>query len=192
MVRQWDAVLNELGIPSLKDLIYKDDAATGKRWHTTAKDVIEKMIWKELKASTEANKSIHWLEKLSLNENKFEPPFKFWPANRYSVAQKHATLTRLKLLTGHSWIASSMVRRHQEAEMRCPLCLKATETMEHMMFECEKLTEERNEAQEKYQVEIKRELPAEVFIANANTNEGLLIHVIYSARVQKEIMMLNN
>ena len=128
--------------------------------------------------------SLFWLSLLPQTE-KYEAPKTFWPASKYSAITRQATLTKIVLLTGHSLVATSMVRRHKETVV-CP-CRNAIETLEHMLFECDKLKDDRVAAQKIYKTILNRTLPAAELIIIADKPQSLIIHYIYQARVRKEL-----
>ena len=83
--------------------------------------------------------------------------------------------------------ATGMVRRHMDGPASCPLCHSATETLEHLLFECPELALTREQWQSWYRIELDRKQSAEKIIINANKQESLMIHRLYRARVQKEL-----
>ena len=88
---------------------------------------------------------------------------------------------------GHSWIATGMVRRHMDGPTSCPLCHSAIETLEHLLFECPELALARGHWQSWYRTDLDRKKSAEKTIIKANKQESLMIHLLYRARVQKEL-----
>ena len=101
---------------------------------------------------------------------------------------RQATSTRIRLLTEHSFLATGIVRRHANPDTVCPLCRKAIETVEHFLFECSALIQERDEAQKRYGTELVRNLAADQLICCAEKSQASMIHYMYKARVQKEIL----
>ena len=139
----------------------------------------------------DANKmtSLRWLSHLLPLGEIEKPPDSFWPASRYSVVGRLATATRIKLLTGHSWIAGGIARRHARGSAICPLCSDREESLEHFLYECTELLQERSHIERRDGVTIPRKKSPELFILEANYQESLLIHRLYTARVQKEMSL---
>ena len=101
---------------------------------------------------------------------------------------RQATGTKIRLLTEQTLLATGIVRRHVDPSTVCPLCRKAMETLEHFLFECSELLEDREDAQEAYKILIDRNLPAKQLIWEAGEKQSLVINYVYKARIRKEIL----
>ena len=99
-------------------------------------------------------------------EETFMPPQNFWTASRYSPKARLASVMKIKLLTGHSWLATGMVRRHMDGPALSPLCCSAIETVEHLLFECPELALITGHWQSWYRIELDRQNSAESIKAN--------------------------
>ena len=185
LVRQWDTLLQHLNLPSLSILANKKIDQPRTAWNKLASASVDQSMTKIIRNTAENMTSLFWLSLLPQTE-KYEAPKTFWPASKYSAITRQATLTKIVLLTGHSLVATSMVRRHKETVV-CPLCRNAIETLEHMLFECDKLKDDRVAAQKIYKTILNRTLPAAELIIIADKPQSLIIHYIYQARVRKEL-----
>ena len=170
----------------MKKLIYMDEEEL-KNWARICQDVIDNNMKKEVMEASRRMSSIHWLSGLLPEAERYAPPLKFWPASRYSSKQRSAAITRIPLLIGHSVLATGIIRRHTDQSRMCPLCNAAEETLEHLVFECQKLSQIRENVQSFQGITMNRSLGAVEFIIGANRKEELLLHRIYSARVQAEL-----
>ena len=156
--------------------------------HKICSEALNQGMKDEIENESRRMISIHWLAGLVLSEPGYKPPVRFWPASRYSAIERLATVTKIRLLTGHSCIATSILRRHIDRTERCTLCGNGLETLEHFLFECQELEQEREEAQKQYGIELIRTKSATRVILEANRLETRVIHQIYSVRVQKELI----
>ena len=77
----------------------------------------------------------------------------------------------------------------EEAVPICPLCGDREGTLEHFLYECTELLQDRKEVAEQTGMILPRTKAAEVFIVEADYQESLLIHRLYAARVEKEVNM---
>ena len=187
LVQYWEKILQQLELPSLAEILNQSSLQSSGRWHKSAREAIEQDIAREICEAVEKRPSIHWLKQVLSQEDAYVPPQDFWTASRYSPMARLATATKIKLLTGHSWLTTAMVRRHLGGPAACPLCGSGIETLEHLLYECQELAREREQLQERYGVELERWASAEKFIIRAKKQESLLIHHLYCARVQKEL-----
>ena len=145
---------------------------------------------KDIKNTAEHMSSLRWLAMLPKND-KYEAPSAFWPSSKYSTIARQATLTKINLLSGHSWVSTGLVRRHLNKETTCPLCLDGIETLEHMLFECVKLKDVREDAQRRYRTKLIRKIPAVEHIITASRQQSLIIQHIYMTRIQREVLEKN-
>ena len=68
----------------------------------------------------------------------------------------------------------------------CPLCREREGTLEHFLYECTELQDERKEAKTRTGAKLPRTQEAVKALLEAGTWESMLIHQIYKARVKKE------
>ena len=188
LVRQWNVMLEELQMPNLTDVLQnKDMGAITNNWSKLSQQALMNFAWNEAQEAGSKLISVHWLPRLITRESVCAAPELFWPTSRYSNIRRQATLTKINLLTGHSWVATGLIRRHAQGSQECPLCQSATETLEHLLFECTELLEERAIAQEKYNAHFTRNTTAVSFLLQANTEQTLAIHYVYTARVRRAL-----
>ena len=187
LVQYWEKILQELELPSVTKLLSQSVLPTSGSWHRAWREAIEQDIAREVCEAVQRRPSIQWLKQVLSEEETFMPPRNFWTVSRYSPMARLATVTKINLLTGHSWIATGMVRRHMDGPASCPLCHSAIETLEHLLFECPELALAREHWQSWYRLELDRKKSAEKTIIKANKQESLMIHRLYRARVQKEL-----
>ena len=90
---------------------------------------------------------------------------------------------------GHSWVAGGIARRHSARTSLCPLCSEREETLEHFLYECTELQEERKGAEARTGVKLPRTQEAVKTLLEAGPRESILIHQVYKARVKKETEM---
>ena len=189
LTRQWEAMLTELGLPSLTEVVQRFGAQREGGWTKIINLAIEQLVEKHYQEDANKMTSLRWLSHLLPLGEIEKPPDSFWPASRYSVVGRLATATRIKLLTGHSWIAGGIARRHARGSAICPLCSDREESLEHFLYECTELLQERSHIERRDGVTIPRKKSPELFILEANYQESLLIHRLYTARVQKEMSL---
>ena len=189
LTRQWNHILNELKLPTLIELLYMDDMWSRGRWHKICRETFENGMKADIEKETKKMHSIHWLAGLISKGKGYNPPAGFWPASRYSAIERLATLTKIRLLIGHSCLATSLVKRHTNRSEKCPLCEDGIETLEHFIFECQELVQERQEARMRFKIELRRECSATRLFLEASNRETRVIHYIYTARTQKEISL---
>ena len=185
-------MLEELELPDIAELICKPEAAGGgKPWQKALEEATQKTASKEFHEAMRNMTSLHWIRHILSEKDSSKPPKLFWPASRYSGARRQATVTKIKLLTGHSWLADGVARRHAAKSSICPLCKDGNETLNHFLYECKKLLEERREAEERSKTILQREITAERYIIEAKKEETDLIHLLYRARVRKELDIIS-
>ena len=182
-------MLSQLELPCLQDLLNEDCLRPAGGWDGIFREAIQQEVEREVAEAVRKLGSIQWIGALLSQENAFAPPSRFWPSCRYSTMGRLATTTKIKLLTGHSWLTTGVVRRHSSSLPTCPLCNAARETLEHLMYECPELAQERELSQSRYGTELRRRIPAERFILSADKQESLMIHYIYTTRVRKEVLL---
>ena len=189
LARGWERILEELELPSLSNAfqMYKSSGQTG--WNRITMAAIQRRTEGEYRQIAREKESLWWLDHLVKPGWVNEPPVKFWPSSRYSVTGRQATATRIKLLVGHSWVAGGIARRHSARTSLCPLCREGEETLEHFLYECSQLREERKEAEARAGVNLRRTQEAVKTLLEAGPRESTLIHHIYKARVRKEAEM---
>ena len=130
--------------------------------------------------------SLWWMPQL-LGGELGRPPERFWVTSRYSAVARNATATRIKLLAGHSWVTSGIARRHATGTTLCPLCKQREKTLEHFLYECAELKEEREIAERRTRTKLPRTRTAVRTLMDAGSQEAKLIHQLYKARVEKEL-----
>lgn len=185
IVHRWDHLLALHGLPSMAVMVANNKAAelTSKK----IKEMVNMSMHQEVVRSAEKLTSVFWLPNVMAQEMIYLPPSDFWPMSRYSVGGRLATVSKINLLSGHSKISTGMVRRHVEQNSKCPLCRQAIETLEHFMYECVSLESARRQAQSKYDVTMRNEIPAVESIIQADKRETLFIHYLYKTRVRIEV-----
>ena len=157
-----------------------------KNWGKITAAAIQKHTEEKYQQAARNMSCLWWLRDLVIPGQMDKPPEKFWPASRYNVAGRAATATRIKLLVGHSWVAGGVARRHAGSGI-CPLCNDSEETLEHFLYECSELQDERKEAESRTNVKLVKTQAAVVTLMEAGPHESMLIHQLYKARVQMEI-----
>ena len=187
LVQYWEEMLLQLGLPSLTEILSQSNPQTNEGWRKVTQEAIERDIAREILDAVQRRPSIHWLKQVLSQEKTYMPPANFWVMSRYNPVARLATATKIKLLTGHSWLTTGTVRRHLGGSLTCPLCASGIETLEHFLFECRELIQEREQLQERYGVKLERWTAAEKIISGAGKQESMLIHHLYRARVQKEL-----
>ena len=185
ITRNWDRILEELKLPKLEEIMGVEQ---GKCTKKTCSQAIMKRMKEEITETVSGMESVQWLKEIADEMTSLSPPASFWSENRYSNIGRLATATRIKLLTGHSRLLTGINRRHKEENTVCPLCMKAVETLEHMLFECSELEQQRKTAEEKYGNKLRRNRSGSSLILHASRKEALMIHYIYASRVQIELM----
>ena len=189
LARGWEKMLEELELPTLTDAVYRYKKCGQAEWNKMTRAAIQRRTEDEYRRIAREKESLWWLDRLVIAGRTDEPPEKFWPSTRYSAMGRLSTATRIKLLVGHSWVASGVARRHSARTSRCPLCREREETLEHFLYECTKLQEERKEAEARTGVKLQRAQEAVKTLLEAGPWESMLIHQVYKARVRKETEM---
>ena len=192
LARQWEVMLAELGLPALTELILRYTTRREGGWTREASAALEQLAEADLRDSTERLTSIRWLGRLLPLGGLGKPPERFWPTSRYSSIGRQATLTRIKLLAGHSWVAGGIARRHTRTGASCPLCCESEETLEHFLYECAELRQAREDVERKTGVLLPRKREAEAFLLEADLAESQLIHRLYAARIERELSVSPN
>ena len=188
ILRQWEKYLNELNLPSIIQLM-ENKGQHGKTWKSIFEQAINNQARKMLSEEAINLKSVNWLADLIAKQTCYGPAGAFWPTCRHSVVGRQATGTRIRLLTEQSLLATGIVRRHIELNEVCPLCRRLPETLEHFLFECSELKQDREDAQNKYRAELIRNQPAKQLICEAERKQSMMIHYVYKARIRKEILI---
>ena len=188
ILRQWEKYLNELNLPSIIQLM-ESKGQHGKTWKSIFEQAINNQARKMLSEEAINLKSVNWLADLIAKQTCYGPAGAFWPTCRHSVVGRQATGTRIRLLTEQSLLATGIVRRHVELNEVCPLCRRLPETLEHFLFECSELKQDREDAQNKYRAELIRNQPAKQLICEAERKQSMMIHYVYKARIRKEILI---
>ena len=186
LARGWEKMLEELELPTLTEAIHKYKKWGQSGWSRMTRATIQRHTEEEYRRVAREKESLWWLNHLVNLGRMDEPPEKFWPSSRYSAMGRLSTATRIKLLVGHSWVAGGVARRHSARTSLCPLCREREETLEHFLYECTELQDERREAETRTGVKLTRTRAAVKALLEAGPRESMLIHQIYKARVKKE------
>ena len=186
LVRGWEEMLAELKLPTLTKARQVYCTMGQKNWKNMTEDAIQQYTEREYQQVGLNMSSLWWMPQL-LEGQLGRPPERFWVTNRYSAVARNATATRIKLLAGHSWVTSGIARRHATGTTLCPLCKQLEETLEHFLYECAELKEEREIAEYRTGTKLPRTRTAVRTLMDAGPQEAKLIHQLYKARVEKEL-----
>ena len=77
----------------------------------------------------------------------------------------------------------------KSADLLPALQREREETLEHFLYECTKLQEERKEAEARTGVKLLRTQEAVKMLLQAGPWESMLIHQVYKVRIQKDSKM---
>ena len=170
ILRQWEKLLKELKLPNTVQIL-TTCGRDGRKWNKICRQAIVDYTKTMILEEASKLKSTQWLVNVLQPQVTYQPPESFWTQSRYSMMGRQATSTRIRLLTEHSFLATGIVRRHTNPDTVCPLCRKAIETVEHFLFECSALIQERDEAQKRYGTELVRNLAADQLICCAEKSQ---------------------
>ena len=159
------------------------DKETGKNM---TEEAIQQYTEREYRQVGLNMSSLWWMPQL-LEGELGRPPERFWVTSRYSAVARSATATRIKLLAGHSWVTSGIARRHATGFTLCPLCKQLEETLEHFLYDCAELKEEREIAEHRTGTKLPRTRTAVRSLMDDGSQDAKLIHQLYKARVEKEL-----
>ena len=187
ILRQWEKLLKELKLPNTVQIL-TTCGRDGTKWNKICRQAIVDYTKTMILEEASKLKSTQWLVNVLQPQVTYQPPESFWTQSGCSMMGRQATSTKIRLLTEHSFLATGIVRRHTNPDTACPLCRKAIETVEHFLFECSALIQERDEAQKRHGTELVRNLAADQLICCAEKSQASMIHYMYKARAQKEIL----
>ena len=127
-------MLAELGLPTLTELMPRYTTKREGGWTREANAALDRLAESDLQHSTKRLTRLRWLGRILPLGGLGKPPERFWPTSRYSSVARQATVTRIKLIAGHSWVAGGIARRHTRTGAICPLCSETEETLEHFLY----------------------------------------------------------